>query len=261
MRFLLILFFLICGAAAAQNSHPVVDEKAFPGIKVNRAETYDGSSLWGYINGGADLYLEYGFAKLTAREVVYNGNKYRIDIYEMNNAESAFGIFSVSKFKCSPEKISLYSCVTDYQITAAKGAFFISVINEKGSRDEQAFARRVMEYILSNIKVDEFKLPEKASNIGDVKLVKGILGIQNSIADWEGMFGSYKNFKIYFSSEESDAGYKITAYIKFASRENTESFISESGAKRRESSPGAVLYKSRISDTELWLVETGKVNN
>ncbi len=258
MKFFLILFLILCGVSAAQNNHPAVDEKSFPGIKVNRAETYDGSSLWGYINGGADLYLEFGFTKLTAREVVYNGSKFRVDIYEMNDAESAFGIFSISKFKCSPEKISRYSCVTDYQSTAAKGPFFISVINEKGSREEQAFARKVMEYILSNINAGEFELPEKASQIGDVKLVKGILGIQNSIADWEGMFGSYKNFKVYFSAEDSESGYKITSYIKFANSEDTDSFIKESGAKRHESSPGAILYKSRVSENELMLIETGK---
>ena len=53
------------------------------------------------MNGGADQFLEYGVSKLVTRDVVYKGNEYTIDIYDMPTPEDAFGIYSLHIFKCS----------------------------------------------------------------------------------------------------------------------------------------------------------------
>jgi hypothetical protein len=67
-----------------------------PDGQITSTEQYDHNSLWGYIDGGADLYLEYGFNKVTAQEVLIDSFHFKVDIYEMNSPEAAFGIFSVS---------------------------------------------------------------------------------------------------------------------------------------------------------------------
>ncbi|MFA6570329.1 MAG: hypothetical protein WCT77_03755, partial [Bacteroidota bacterium] len=56
----------------------VNDSKTFD---ITRNDDYDGKSLWGYIDGGADLYLEYGFENLVVQEVKNKGEVYKIEIW------------------------------------------------------------------------------------------------------------------------------------------------------------------------------------
>ena len=40
-------------------------------VKVKREREFTGSGLYGFMNGGAEQFLEYGVSKLVARDVVY----------------------------------------------------------------------------------------------------------------------------------------------------------------------------------------------
>ena len=102
----IILFFVLLFAVSIQTSAqidkdfpaPTADEA--PAIKIIQEKYYDGNALWGHIDGGADLYLEYGFDKLLFQEIELNNIRFRIEYYRMKDPAAAFGIFSVSKFKC-----------------------------------------------------------------------------------------------------------------------------------------------------------------
>ncbi len=39
-----------------------------PGLKIEKESLYDGTSLYGYIDGGSTLYFEYGFDQLVVQE-------------------------------------------------------------------------------------------------------------------------------------------------------------------------------------------------
>lgn len=60
--------------------------------EIKRERIFTGTGLYGFMNGGADQFLEYGVSKLTTRDIVYKGNEYTVDIYEMPTPEDAFGI-------------------------------------------------------------------------------------------------------------------------------------------------------------------------
>ena len=58
-------------------------------------QTYEGDDLFTFINGGADIYHEYGFKKVIYNEYKDdNDHSINVEIYEMTNAASAFGIYS-----------------------------------------------------------------------------------------------------------------------------------------------------------------------
>lgn len=42
-------------------------------VEVKREREFTGSGLYGFMNGGAEQFLEYGVSKLVARDVVYEG--------------------------------------------------------------------------------------------------------------------------------------------------------------------------------------------
>ncbi|MEJ2537268.1 MAG: hypothetical protein P8048_09495 [Calditrichia bacterium] len=42
----------------------LLEENQIPDLQIKETQTYAGKELYGYIDGGAEIYLEYGFVKL-----------------------------------------------------------------------------------------------------------------------------------------------------------------------------------------------------
>lgn len=67
-------------------------------LKTGKLEYYQTDELFFLINGGADLYLEYGFKEVVAQTYQNNANsQISVEIYNMGSDDSAFGIFANSK--------------------------------------------------------------------------------------------------------------------------------------------------------------------
>lgn len=60
--------------------------------------TYHSENLFDYIDGGAELYLSYGFKQLHKRTYVREGQpEIIVDIFDMGSSANAFGVFSHSR--------------------------------------------------------------------------------------------------------------------------------------------------------------------
>jgi hypothetical protein len=58
--------------------------------------SYEGDDLFFLINGGADLYMEYGFLDVAAVEYVHpQKGKFYMELYRMDSDSAAYGIFSL----------------------------------------------------------------------------------------------------------------------------------------------------------------------
>jgi len=119
LLFHLFLLFLISPVSFSQlpEDFPSVNNSDMPEAKFSSSRTFGGESLFGYIDGGAELYLEYGFSVVSVTEIEYMHGKYKTEIYKMKGPEEAFGIFSVSKYRClDMPTLSEYTCRTKYQV-------------------------------------------------------------------------------------------------------------------------------------------------
>jgi len=67
-------------------------------------ELFSGEDLFLYINGGAELYHEYGFEHVTVRDYSRGEQRLAVEIYAM--AGTAFGIFTATR-SCRSEQVSL----------------------------------------------------------------------------------------------------------------------------------------------------------
>jgi len=99
LTYFIFLFAVVIQFAQEETSFPILSESDIEGGVITRTGYYDGEALWGLINGGADLYLEYGFNKLLLQLIEWKGYKFRIEIYRMKSPEAAVGIFSVAHCK------------------------------------------------------------------------------------------------------------------------------------------------------------------
>lgn len=91
------LFFLTLNTNAAIDPSAALPESIDGWNKAAEDREFDQTNLYDYIDGGAELYLSFGFSKVFNR-IYSNGEGHEIivDIFYMNSSYDAFGVFSFS---------------------------------------------------------------------------------------------------------------------------------------------------------------------
>lgn len=218
------------------NVTPIIQKGDIPGGKILSEKEYTGKSLWGYINGGADLYLEYGFKKLIVQEIEKDKLLLIVNIYEMEDAESAFGIFSVNVHKCKSRNVILKNdCQGTYQYQAFMGKYYISIINEIGESTAEKLSTDIAEILLKKIDNKEFEYPALflldafTGSIDKLKFMKGRLGLQNGYPELTDSFEGLKNYKVWLLALDSIN----IALIDFNTEDDRTSFLSQMVSKNK----------------------------
>ncbi|MDZ7635297.1 MAG: DUF6599 family protein [Bacteroidales bacterium] len=189
-RKIAIAALLIFGVATTNAQHTMISRalSAVQGIEEAQSRTFTETSLYGYINGGAELYLEYGFDTLTVTELVCEGRDIKVEAYRMKDPEAAFGIFSVSRFRCNGGAgLTDYICRSAYQLQFSKGPYYVSIINDTGAESDQKKSAEIATFIIEQIPDPTFDPAsffmegvDRETMKGAV-LVRGPLGIYNGI--------------------------------------------------------------------------------
>lgn len=177
-----LLFFPIL-AAAQPSDFLSVQKAATENYKVETADYYDGKGLWGYMDGGADLYLEYGFEGLLVQEITYKEVPVKCEIYKMKDALSAFGIFSVQRHNCKQiPGFKTMHCCNNYQVQIVQGEYYISIINQTGTKAAQDVSAELAEKFASQISAKEITFPKHpyfAGKSSKLIYIKGEISLSN----------------------------------------------------------------------------------
>ncbi|MEE4256833.1 MAG: DUF6599 family protein [Bacteroidales bacterium] len=82
-----------------QSVYEIIKTDTCPDITLlEDPELYIGDDLFSLINGGAELYHEYGFVEVLACTMeTPSGTKFKCEIYDMGSPEAAWGIYSVTE--------------------------------------------------------------------------------------------------------------------------------------------------------------------
>jgi hypothetical protein len=223
MTFILLLLFRVSFSQTPEG-YPVITSVDLPEAVFSSPRSFTGSSLFGYINGGAELYLEYGFSGAVITEIVLKDGKYKTEIYKMNGSEEAFGIFSVSKFRCTgmPDIVE-FSCQTKYQLQYCKGPYYISIISSSGTKSDSINMLRLGRIIAGKISEPVIDLSAYIPGISNGALsgcfmVKGRLGIVNGSPDLEDYFKEAEGFSalILISADKTIISVKFRDSATFA---------------------------------------------
>lgn len=228
-----LMFFMPKGIySQLPDDFPSIATEDMPGAVVSSPRVFTGSSLFGYMNGGAELYLEYGFSLASITEITFMGGKYKTEIFRMKGPEEAFGIFSVSKFRClDMPPYSAFTCRTRYQLQICKGPYYISIINSSGTAADSTASSRIGELLAGRIADGELKLqeylpgiPEEAIKSGCF-LAKGKLGIVNGDPDLEDSFKGIQNYTTVILKGDE----KYTISVKFGDHDSMKKFMEVNG--------------------------------
>ena len=148
------------------------------------ARQFSGKNLYGYINGGAELYLEFGFKKLIIQKYTNGDKKLELELYQMINPDAALGIYLMKAGEeISIDDIAARNTANSYQILITKGEYFIQINNFSGDKNNQqamiSLSQKVLKQIYTSERQNLFSnLPEEKMIPGTQLLFCGPYGLQ-----------------------------------------------------------------------------------
>lgn len=162
----------------------IIQAQSINDVKLLRERKFTGAGLCGFMNGGADLFLGYGVQSLLTREVKYKNENFTIEVYNFPSEEDAFGIYSLHVFKCMRvDALTCFDCLSPFQLQAAIGKQYISVVFHSGSGVAQRAADELLRLYSkidsgdSTIIPPEFEIYSPYSE--RVKYLRGALSLSN----------------------------------------------------------------------------------
>lgn len=149
-------------------------------------QTYQGDNLFALINGGADIFLEYGFQEVVAVDLIHKETNVHVEIYKMRDNDAAYGIFSLNALP-DGKTISLQDETISYgyYILMRKAHYYISISGHDDSPTTQEKLETLAKLISDEIpeSAETPKIITDLKNIfpeaEDIDYVKGQLGILN----------------------------------------------------------------------------------
>lgn len=147
-------------------------------------EVYSGDELFTYMDGGADLYHEHGFRRLTAREYGQGDGLVSVEVYEMDG--SAFGIYSCTRSHSGdPVELGRGGTLAGYYLTFWSGPVLV-VVTAQSELDDAgaalvAIARTLEERLPTGGALPELmdELPEEGRVEGTRASIAGPISLAN----------------------------------------------------------------------------------
>jgi hypothetical protein len=157
-------------------------------IREGEPQHFEGEALYEYIDGGAEIYHEYGFKRVTVQDFVNRtGKSVSVEVFEMTNSESAYGIYTFKTHKTGRKvSIGADAQLADYYLNFWKGNILVTLTGF----DETSETRDGLVVLAKGINAKlDFSgqrpqivsyLPGEYFTPQSVKYFRGILGLRNS---------------------------------------------------------------------------------
>lgn len=152
------------------------------------SEEYVGEDLYLYINGGAEIYHEFGFQRILVQDYKNEHEKsISLELYEMTTPESAFGIYTFKRGN-SGEALTIGNggSLEDYYLNYWKGRFLVTITGFD-SDDETIKGLKIIAQSVNNLLPDSGTPPDLVDLLPDyglekeeIKYFKGHLALFNS---------------------------------------------------------------------------------
>ncbi|MDZ7330520.1 MAG: hypothetical protein ONB13_09870 [candidate division KSB1 bacterium] len=157
-----------------------------------RTLRFVGNDLYNYIDGGAELFLEFGFKELLVQGYRQKDKEMVLEVYQMDSPEAALGIYLMKCGEETPiEKIDARNSGNKYQFTIVKGSYFIQVNSFAGDEKlipiMRELSRQTLRFIPSERPVRLFDLlPKEHLITGSELIIRGPYALQPIFTFGEG---------------------------------------------------------------------------
>lgn len=236
MRILACALFVILFVQTA-GAGPLLISRDLPGWEISKPDFYSAKQLYGYIDGGAELYLEYGFRQVAAQRCTKGAHELQVDIYEMVSPEAAFGIFSILRGSCDEQlKDAQWSCLRPEQVLFARDRYLVSVVPYDRAGETRTAAKDAAMALLKRIGAADFR-PSELFRSGPLspgksalQYLHGPLALQNALPDWSDRLEGIERFDFYHTVIASGSANTEAGIIETRSKRDMDLLLERLGA-------------------------------
>ncbi len=160
--------------------------------KAGALRSFTGQDLFNQIDGGAELFLEFGFVKLRLQAYVRGKSELTLNAYEMESAASALGVYLMKRGRETPfAEIVARNSSEEAQMTILKGRYFVQIDNmgdePAGKSEAVALANAFLAGVPSETASTPLdRLPPEGIDPGSERLIRGPYGLQPYFTFGEG---------------------------------------------------------------------------
>ncbi len=160
--------------------------------KSEAARVFGGADLYGYIDGGAELFLEFGFDRLTLQKYRSGKDELAVEVYRMTDAVAATGVYLMKRGKPTADpSFAARHTVNRHQLMFVRERYFVTVNNLSGGDAARAalltFGRAVASALPADrVPADLSRVPAQGVVAGSERLVRGPFGLQSIFTLGEG---------------------------------------------------------------------------
>lgn len=174
---------------------------------------YTPDNLFDYRDGAAEGYLIYSFAQMQGVDCKSGSTIISIDVSNMTDADSAFGMFSANRDPRQPiAKIGMGAQIMRQTLLFAKGKYFVEIVETDGSTDSnqtaalQAFAAKIEPLLEGRSAPPEELAWFSPENLESAKLIpESVLGLKTLKRGYVAKYPQGQAFIVVEQSPESAA--------------------------------------------------------
>jgi hypothetical protein len=205
IRTLIMIGVMVAGMVASVCGSGGADLVCNP---IGKELRFAGRELYGHINGGAELFLEFGFQDLTVQRYRVGEHFLDLEDYRMDSAAAAMGIYLSKCGKKSPVAgVFAANSGNRYQLLVVKGVHYFQINNFAGEAEALPamveLAQGTIKMVAEGepLKIWEF-LPEEHQVADSRRLIRGPFGLEPIFTLGEGdilqlkgeVFGAVANY-------------------------------------------------------------------
>lgn len=230
-----VLLCLVLGwPAPVAAATPRLGAGDLPGWRVAQKKVYAKGQLFGYINGGAELYREYGFVELTVLMLSRGKAQLKVELYRMASPAAALGVYSVSRGRCGARlKGAAWSCVSQRRVSFCRAGYLVNVVPMDA--EAQAWSSKAARALLNKIKGQDFSPPELfqrgavAGGRTTLRYLRGPLAVAAAVPDWEARLKGLRRFELYLSKTGRGATAVYAAELRPRSSRGARALLKSCG--------------------------------
>ena len=172
--------------AAANDVALMPAEAAVAGWKAEGApRVFTEADLYGYINGGAELFFEFGFDRLTLQKYKKGAHEVAVEIYRMTDPVAAAGTYLMKRGRETPDAgFRERHTVSRHQLLLQRHRYYVTVNNLTGGDGLKAelvtFGSAVASRLPADVPAAELKrLPPAGRVAGSERIFRGPVALQS----------------------------------------------------------------------------------
>ncbi len=164
--------------------------------RAENPRVFTSSDLYGYIDGGAEIYLEFGFEQLTVQSYkpasAAAADEIKAEIYRMADSVAATGIYLMNCGKESPDpSFSERHTLNQFQLVFKRDRYYVVINNSEGNPKLRSAMIEFARHVASRLPADATVrlsdiLPAKGLDKASIRLIRGPYALQSVYTLGEG---------------------------------------------------------------------------